>query len=102
MMNPPRFAIGARRSRSGGGPSRGGSTRAGAGWPTSLKNPSNCIGAKPTSARAALGPPPMNVCGTPLGPNANPRVLALETTIRASLDAREAYNDVPGRDPQSR
>ena len=26
----------------------------------------------------------------------------LEPTIRASLDPREAYNDVPGRDPQNR
>ena len=56
MMNPPRFAIGARRATSGGGPSwGGGSTRAGAGWPTSRKNPSNCIGAKPTRARVAQG-----------------------------------------------
>jgi hypothetical protein len=76
MMNPLRFAIGARRAMSGGGPSRGGgNTRASAGWPTSLMNPSNCIGAKPTSTRAGWGPPPMNVCGTPLGPNAKPPVV---------------------------
>lgn len=31
-----------------------------------------------------------------------PRVRSLENVIRASLDPSEAYNDVPGRDPQSR
>jgi hypothetical protein len=68
ITNPLRFAMGARRAMSGGGPSWGGGrSRAGAGWPTPLMNPSNCIGAKPTSARTGWGPPPMKVCGTPLG-----------------------------------
>jgi hypothetical protein len=31
-----------------------------------------------------------------------PRVISLETAIRAALDLSEAYNDVLGRDPQSR
>ena len=31
-----------------------------------------------------------------------PRVEALESTIRAQLDPREAYNDVPGHLPQNR
>ena len=29
-------------------------------------------------------------------------VTALERDIRATLDPREAYNDIPGRDPQNR
>jgi hypothetical protein len=29
------------------------------------------------------------------------RVTQLEAVIRAALDPREAYNDIPGRDPQS-
>ena len=33
---------------------------------------------------------------------ANPSVLTLEKTIRASLHPGEAYNDVSGRDPHSR
>ena len=33
---------------------------------------------------------------------ATSRVLTLEKAIRASLDASEAYNDVPGRDPHCR
>lgn len=33
---------------------------------------------------------------------ANSRILTLEPVIRASLDPSEAYNDVPGRDPQNR
>jgi len=39
---------------------------------------------------------------TRLPATAIPRVLTLATTIRASLDPSEAYNDVPGCDPQSR
>ncbi len=31
-----------------------------------------------------------------------PRLQTLEPAIRASLDPSEAYNDVPGRDPQNR
>ena len=31
-----------------------------------------------------------------------PRLTALEPLIRATLDPREAYNDVPGADPQNR
>ena len=31
-----------------------------------------------------------------------PRLQTLEPLIRATLDPREAYNDVPGRDPQNR
>jgi len=31
-----------------------------------------------------------------------PRLHTLEPLICATLDAREAYNDVPGRDPQNR
>ena len=31
-----------------------------------------------------------------------PRLETLEPLIRATLDPREAYNDVPGRDPQIR
>ena len=50
----------------------GGSARSGAGSPTSRRNPANCIGAKPTSARAGLSPAPMKVWGTPFGPYANP------------------------------
>jgi hypothetical protein len=30
-----------------------------------------------------------------------PRLQTLEPLIRATLDSREAYNDVPGRDPQN-
>jgi hypothetical protein len=33
---------------------------------------------------------------------ASATVATLEPAIRASLDPREAYNDVPGRDPQFR
>ena len=33
---------------------------------------------------------------------ATAEVLTLETTLRASLDPNEAYNDVPGRDPHFR
>lgn len=33
---------------------------------------------------------------------ASATIHTLEPTIRASLDPREAYNDVPGRDPQNR
>ncbi len=29
-----------------------------------------------------------------------PRLQTLEATIQAALDPREAYNDIPGRDPQ--
>jgi hypothetical protein len=39
---------------------------------------------------------------TRLPATATPRVLTLETTIRAGLDPSEAYNDVPNRDPHSR
>jgi len=31
-----------------------------------------------------------------------PRLQSLEPLLRAMLDPREAYNDVPGRDPQNR
>jgi hypothetical protein len=31
-----------------------------------------------------------------------PRVEAFESTIRAELDPREAYNDIPGHSPQNR
>jgi len=31
-----------------------------------------------------------------------PRVLKIEPIIRASLDPREAYNQIPGRDPNTR
>lgn len=34
--------------------------------------------------------------------SAIPKVRSLENLIRASLDPSEAYNDVPGRDPQFR
>ncbi len=37
-----------------------------------------------------------------LSPTALQRVLKLEGPIRAGLDQREAYNDVPGRDPHLR
>ena len=37
-----------------------------------------------------------------LPPRAHPRLAQLETAIRQSLDAAEAYNMVPGRDPQNR
>ena len=33
---------------------------------------------------------------------APPRVAALESSIRADLDPREAYNDIPGHSPQNR
>lgn len=37
-----------------------------------------------------------------LPPRVQPRLKDLEPAIRAALDPREAYNDVPGRDPQVR
>lgn len=37
-----------------------------------------------------------------LPPAARPTVLLHENAVRAKLDAREAYNDVTGRDPHSR
>jgi hypothetical protein len=37
-----------------------------------------------------------------LTPPARDAVAQLEPVIRAALDPREAYNDVPGRDPQIR
>jgi hypothetical protein len=37
-----------------------------------------------------------------LHPRVQPRLKDLEPAIRAALDPREAYNDVPGRDPQVR
>jgi len=37
-----------------------------------------------------------------LPPTIQARLHNLETAIRAALDPREAYNDIPGRDPQVR
>lgn len=37
-----------------------------------------------------------------LPPAVAPRVLTLETTVRATLHPAEAYNDVPGSNPHSR
>ena len=37
-----------------------------------------------------------------LPPGVQARLHHLETTIRTALDPREAYNDIPGRDPQVR
>lgn len=37
-----------------------------------------------------------------LRPTDRERVLAIEPDIRARLDPREAYNDIPGRDPHIR
>lgn len=39
-------------------------------------------------------------CGVPVA--SRPRLQTLEPLIRATLDPGEAYNDVPGRDPQNR
>ena len=36
-----------------------------------------------------------------LPPRAHPRLAQLETTVRQSLSPAEAYNMVPGRDPQN-
>jgi len=52
ISNPFRAAIEARRAMSGCPSIGGGTTRAGAGTPTSRRNPSNCIGWKPTRALA--------------------------------------------------
>ena len=58
MTNPLRSAIGASFATSGGGPSWcGGSTRAGAGWPTVRMKPSNCMGENPTRARVTGAEP---------------------------------------------
>ena len=36
-----------------------------------------------------------------LPPLTRDRIIQLEQIIRAALDPREAYNDIPGRDPQN-
>jgi hypothetical protein len=67
MFIPFLAAIGMSRSMSGGVSSGGGTTRSGAGSPTSLMNPSNRNGWKPIRAVPPSGGSAMNVWGTPWG-----------------------------------
>jgi hypothetical protein len=71
MFIPFLAAIGMSRSMSGGVSSGGGTTRSGAGSPTSLMNPSNMKRLEANQGCPSIGRLRDERMGHPLGPNAN-------------------------------
>jgi len=54
------------------------------------------------SPEDAVSPLPIAQVRLGISVDHRPRLQTLEPLIRATLDSLEAYNDVPGRDPQNR